>query len=56
MMGFNKIEYLWLMEYLSQQRYDELAAELNHLITEVYPKVKEDLAPANRKHCIPGGD
>lgn len=44
MMGFNKIEYLWLMEYLSQQRYDELAAELNHLITEVYPKVKEDLA------------
>ena len=27
MMGFNKIEYLWLMEYLSQQRYDELAAE-----------------------------
>ena len=32
------------MEYLSQQRYDELAAELRHLIEEVYPKVREDLA------------
>lgn len=31
------------MEYLSKQRYDEIAAELNHLINEVYPKVKEDL-------------
>ena len=32
------------MEYLSQQRYDELAAELNHLISEVYPKVAEEVA------------
>ena len=32
------------MEYLSKQRYDELAAELRHLIEEVYPKVSEDLA------------
>lgn len=32
------------MEYLSKQRYDELAAELKHLINEVYPKVKDDLA------------
>ena len=32
------------MEYLSKQRYDEIAAELKHLIEEVYPKVKEDLA------------
>ena len=32
------------MEYLSKQRYDEIAAELKHLINEVYPKVKEDLA------------
>ena len=32
------------MEYLSQQRYDELVAELRHLIEEVYPKVREDLA------------
>ena len=32
------------MEYLSKQRYDELAAELNHLIDEVYPKAAEDLA------------
>ena len=35
------------MEYLSKQRYDELAAELKHLITEVYPKVREDLAEAS---------
>ena len=34
------------MEYLSKQRYDELAAELNHLINVVYPKVKDDLAEA----------
>jgi len=32
------------MEYLSKQRYDELAAELKHLIEVVYPKVTEDLA------------
>ena len=32
------------MEYLSKQRYDEIAAELRNLIDEVYPKVKEDLA------------
>ena len=34
------------MEYLSKQRYDEIAAELNHLINDVYPKVKDDLAEA----------
>ena len=32
------------MEYLSKQRYDEIATELKHLINVVYPKVKEDLA------------
>lgn len=32
------------MEYLSRQRYDEIAAELKHLINVVYPQVKEDLA------------
>ena len=32
------------MEYLSKQRYDEIAAELKHLINDVYPKVTEDLA------------
>ena len=32
------------MEYLSKQRYDEIAAELKHLINEVYPQVKENLA------------
>jgi transcription elongation factor GreA len=32
------------MEYLSKQRYDEISAELRHLIEDVYPKVKEDLA------------
>ena len=35
------------MEYLSKQRHDELAAELKHLINEVYPKVREDLAEAS---------
>ena len=34
------------MEYLSKQRYDEIAAELDHLINVVYPKVKDDLAEA----------
>ncbi|MBR6346538.1 MAG: transcription elongation factor GreA [Bacteroidales bacterium] len=35
------------MEYLSKQRYDEIAAELSHLVREVYPKVTEDLAEAS---------
>ena len=35
------------MEYLSKQRYDEIAAELKHLTGEVYPKVKEELAEAS---------
>ena len=34
------------MEYLSKQRYDEIAAELKNLIDVVYPKVKDDLAEA----------
>ena len=34
------------MEYLSTERYDEIAAELNNLITVVYPKVKDDLSEA----------
>ena len=32
------------MEYLSKQRYDEIATELNHLITVVYPQIREDVA------------
>ena len=32
------------MEYLSQKRYDEIAAELKHLINVVYPEVREDVA------------
>ena len=36
-----------MMEYLSQQRYKEISAELNHLINEVYPRVREDLAEAS---------
>lgn len=32
------------MEYLSQERYEQIAAELNNLIDVVYPKVKENLA------------
>lgn len=35
------------MEYLSKQRYDEIATELKHLIGEVYPKIKDDLAEAS---------
>lgn len=35
------------MEYLSKQRYDEIAAELQHLISEVYPQVQDDLAEAS---------
>jgi len=42
-----KNAYLCLMEYLSKQRYDEISAELNHLINEVYPTVQEDLAEAS---------
>lgn len=34
------------MEYLSKQRYDEISAELKHLVNEVYPAVKDDLAEA----------
>ena len=34
------------MEYLSKQRYDEISAELKHLIEVVYPKVKDNLAEA----------
>ena len=32
------------MEYLSKEKYNEIAAELKHLIEVVYPKVSEDLA------------
>ena len=35
------------MEYLSKQKYDEIAAELQQLINVVYPKVTEDLAEAS---------
>ena len=35
------------MEYLSKQRYDEISAELKHLVSEVYPKVQEELAEAS---------
>lgn len=39
------------MEYLSKQKYDEIAAELKHLINEVYPKVQDELAEAH----VPSG-
>ena len=35
------------MEYLSKERYQELSAELKHLIEEVYPKVRDDQAEAS---------
>lgn len=34
------------MEYLSKERYDEIAAELDRLISVEYPKIREDLAEA----------
>jgi len=42
-----KNDYIWAMEYLSLQKYEEISAELKHLINEVYPKVTEDLAEAS---------
>ena len=32
------------MEYLSKEKYNEIKAELRHLIEDVYPKVAEDVA------------
>ena len=32
------------MEYLSRQRYDEIAAELDNLINVVYPEVRDNVA------------
>ena len=32
------------MEYLSKEKHDEIAAELRHLIEDVYPKVAEEVA------------
>ena len=32
------------MEYLSKERHDEIVAELNHLISVVYPQVRDDVA------------
>ena len=34
------------MEYLSKERYDQIVAELNHLIDVEYPRIKEDLSDA----------
>ncbi len=33
-----------MMEYLSKQRFDEIAAELKYLIEVVYPEVRENVA------------
>ena len=32
------------MEYLSKERYDEIVAEVDYLINEEYPRIKEALA------------
>ncbi len=34
------------MEYLSKERYDQIAAELEFLINEEYPRIKDDLSEA----------
>lgn len=38
------------MEYLSKERYDEIVAEINFLINEEYPRIKDALAEA-RAQC-----
>lgn len=37
------------MEYLSKRRYDDIAAELNHLVSEVYPEVRDHVAETTHK-------
>lgn len=34
------------MEYLSQERYDEIAAELDHLINVDFPAIKDAISEA----------
>lgn len=34
------------MEYLSKERFDEIVAELNHLIDVEYPRIREELSEA----------
>lgn len=34
------------MEYLSKERYDQIVAELNNLISVEYPKIKDELSEA----------
>lgn len=34
------------MEYLSKERYDEIVAEINFLINDEYPRIKDALAEA----------
>lgn len=42
------------MDYLSKQRYDEIATELKHLIGEVYPKIKGDVGSSGDAGYIRG--
>ena len=44
------------MEYLSKQRYDEIAAELNHLITVVYPEIRDQVAETSAQGDRQCGD
>lgn len=34
------------MEYLSKERFDEIVAELNHMIDVEYPRIREELSEA----------
>ena len=43
-LSVRKKDYIWAMEYLSKQRFDELLSELNYLIDVVYPQVRENVA------------
>lgn len=40
------------MEYLSKERYDEIVAEINFLINEEYPRIKDALAEARAQGDI----
>lgn len=42
----NAVLVIKFMEYLSKERYDEIAAELHQLINVEFPKIKDDLAEA----------
>lgn len=41
------------MEYLSQERYNEISAELDNLINVEFPKIKDAISEARAQAAIP---